>query len=1399
MANKKHKRINGFWSYLMWLLLMSLALAAGARGEDRALLIGVGRYANFDERLNGVNKDLDMMTEVAQIMGFKPHEIKVLENEAASTAGVNTAFENWLIKNSKPDDRVLIYFSGHGSQVPDENNDEKDQFDEVLLLYDVSLTQKQGQQTLTGVLHDDQFNRTLSRIKSRNIMVFLDACHSGSATRNLKLGSRSSALDDAQVKYFYYSPILEAAGGGGSFDVMEPESASVVKSRYVAITACRDDEKTVTTARGSIFTRGLRDVMHSAARSGSDITPDEIQRRTTSFIQAQIRGAGDVFHPQIAGNTDLRQRPWKLTAQTENHALLIGIGKYKYTTLEGPPHDVAALKKILTDQYDFKKENIHTLVDQEAIKSRILHEIELLTRRTRPGDRVFIYFSGHGTSRRDELLALPLPHTTGALVPADFSGDLRQSVATLMSQLIIGKRDLRPVLDQLDQDRRVFMVFDTCFSGNTVRAIGDRSTTDSNRYMVLPSKRIMMTRQNTGVSADSEKSEDAYPYRNIFYISAASENEVAKDIRTNNLNVYPTIDGKPHGVLTDALLRVLAGQTPVDADHDGQWSQIELFKSVKAEVQRRFRQTPQVLPREGKKARRLHARTFFARPSGGHTIDSKTMAQKTTPKGLPPATYQPNYSSSHALVVGIDHYRHWSHLEYAVKDAIEMAAVLQAKGFQIYMLTDEQATLKNIHAKLKEIRSTVNGNSRVVFYFAGHGQTEDLPGGGERGYLVPVDADSYDWQGTMLPMDQLNQIIKQIRAKHIFMAFDSCYSGLGLTRSIKLHPRQDAAYLRKMMRSRSVQILTAGSRSEQAIEAAGHGLFTNHLLAALSGTADINSDGYITATEIYATLRPSITKKSHSRQTPQFGYIEGNGDIIFVNSPPKMESATVLLETAVGGVDVWAGTSEIGHRLSAGRHQLRAKAGHTTIIVKKGGRTLFRENALLPANGKFPIRIGSTGNRSRPQEAFTTQTIANRNVDNYSNSIARDLDGDGREEIVTASGRYIYAFRSDGAIVWERKFDFPVTLSLIDDWNSQPAIGLTAVDYNKVHLLLLNGSGKTIWQHIRKITRYHRGKPDGGARMAQLADIDRDGRKEVVAIATAKHALKPRGIIVYDQDARELWRYTIGPNPQNIVVWEKDRGRPDIIIGTFSPGDGNNELHNNTSDLQTYVISVDGYGRTNWVTRVGEYYTGVRVLLADLEGYGRPSLYAHKYTSFRYRADKGAIFKFSRSGSIVDRFETKTSILSIAAVAAASTGSGKQYLYAADNKNNLFKLDHRLNLLQKKSLNSLSKSKTKPLEIRLVGVHDYDGDGSADLLLYSFRRLLSDRNPLADAKPDRKVFYSNLKFQIISQDFLKLIKSVSLADEWEKWQGFAVMDLDRPEMAYYPFMALSDKIAVYNY
>lgn len=703
------------------------------------------------------------------------------------------------------------------------------------------------------------------------------------------------------------------------------------------------------------------------------------------------------------------------------------------------------------------------------------------------------------------------------------------------------------------------------------------------------------------------------------------------------------------------------------------------------------------------------------------------------PAGLHASDYRQGYSSSYALVVGVDKYRYWPHLEYAVKDAREMAALLKSRGFELQMLIDENATRSNFLQKLETIKKSADVNSRVVIYFAGHGQTEDLPGGRERGYILPVDADAYNWKDTMLDMKRLNQSVRQIKAKHIFLAFDACYSGLGLTRSIKRHPEQDSAYIMKMMQSRSIQILTAGSRSEQAIEAEGHGLFTEHLLAALSGSADINADGYITGTEIYATLRPRVTQQSHSRQTPQFGYIEGNGDLIFYNRPRKTENTAVLINTRIDGI-----TDTPQNRLP-----------------------------------------------------FSMLTIAHPDIENYSDAIAYDLDGDGKEEIIAASDDCLYALKPDDSIFWKKEFNFPIVLDLIDHWNNRTAIGISAIKNKNVLLILLNSRGEIIWRRNGNLTPRHPVKTAVRQKIAQLADIDQDGYGDVLAIGDAGSGLN--SLSLYDRHGRELWRYATGPLLQNIVIWPKKGGRPDIIIGTFSDGNGSPELHTETKARQAYVISIDGYGRTNWAIRMGGYYTGVRVLLANLEGVEPRVLYAHKYTAHKYRTDEGGLYRISRSGRILNRFETDDSILSV--VAGPSGGTSEKHLYAVDNKNNLFKLDSQLKMLQKKALNQNTASG----EWRLVGLHDYDGDGVDDILMYSFDRLIYSRNPISESGAKDKKFYSNLKFQILSQDFSKLIKRVTIGDEWAERGGFVVKVLDRPNVPYFAFMALSDKVMLYNY
>ena len=105
------------WVRMLGAGLATALAAGGAHAESRALLIGVGDVQGHP--LPAIDLDIDNMKKVAVIMGFKPDDIKVLFNEQATAADVRQALGTWVKAGGGPDDRVMIYFSGHGTRVPD--------------------------------------------------------------------------------------------------------------------------------------------------------------------------------------------------------------------------------------------------------------------------------------------------------------------------------------------------------------------------------------------------------------------------------------------------------------------------------------------------------------------------------------------------------------------------------------------------------------------------------------------------------------------------------------------------------------------------------------------------------------------------------------------------------------------------------------------------------------------------------------------------------------------------------------------------------------------------------------------------------------------------------------------------------------------------------------------------------------------------------------------------------------------------------------------------------------------------------------------------------------------------------------------------------------------------------
>jgi peptidoglycan/xylan/chitin deacetylase (PgdA/CDA1 family)/uncharacterized caspase-like protein len=266
---------------------------------------------------------------------------------------------------------------------------------------------------------------------------------------------------------------------------------------------------------------------------------------------------------------------------------------------------------------------------------------------------------------------------------------------------------------------------------------------------------------------------------------------------------------------------------------------------------------------------------------GGDPEDGGT-AVATAPEAVPTPAETSLYRESHAVVIGINEYQKWPKLSYAVNDARGVRELLverfRFKPENIQVLLDAEATRERIVSSLGDVLSDTNKvqkDDRVFVFFAGHGITRKLPNGRSLGYIVPVDADTTNYQSQAISMTNFQDISEAIPAKHVLFVMDACYSGLALTRGgpPAADPRK---YLQEVTRRNARQVLTAGGADEQVADQGpnGHSIFTWTLLQGLEGKADLNTDGYVTASELFAYVGPAVS--SVSRQTPAFGSMPGS-------------------------------------------------------------------------------------------------------------------------------------------------------------------------------------------------------------------------------------------------------------------------------------------------------------------------------------------------------------------------------------------------------------------------------------------------------------------------------------------------------------------------------------------
>lgn len=146
---------------------------------DKAFIIGINKYPNAP--LKGCVNDAVRMGEfLIAKYNFKRDAIRLLTDERATTSEITTRLK-WLV-DSKPGDRLLFHFSGHGVQIAARNKaGEVDCLDEAICPVDFNWSPNK-------MIIDDQLFKIFNQIPVGVKFCWTnDSCHSGDLTRDMPL------------------------------------------------------------------------------------------------------------------------------------------------------------------------------------------------------------------------------------------------------------------------------------------------------------------------------------------------------------------------------------------------------------------------------------------------------------------------------------------------------------------------------------------------------------------------------------------------------------------------------------------------------------------------------------------------------------------------------------------------------------------------------------------------------------------------------------------------------------------------------------------------------------------------------------------------------------------------------------------------------------------------------------------------------------------------------------------------------------------------------------------------------------------------------------------------------------------------------------------------------------
>ena len=172
-----------------------------------AVVIGVNYTKNPEAALQGCCNDARLMVNLLHSKGFDDDDIKILVDDddsydSPNHVNVKKALD-WLCTGRSEGDTIFMHFSGHGTQIPADDDDvEEDNLDEAICLEELFL------------MADDDLKQYFSQLpEGVRATVVMDCCHSGSMLDGEEVAIQGAKDEDSAVPHEESDDLVNVLGG----------------------------------------------------------------------------------------------------------------------------------------------------------------------------------------------------------------------------------------------------------------------------------------------------------------------------------------------------------------------------------------------------------------------------------------------------------------------------------------------------------------------------------------------------------------------------------------------------------------------------------------------------------------------------------------------------------------------------------------------------------------------------------------------------------------------------------------------------------------------------------------------------------------------------------------------------------------------------------------------------------------------------------------------------------------------------------------------------------------------------------------------------------------------------------------------------------------------------------